>query len=389
MLWRNLLPLLSFLVFSCDGSETPTQIFSHLMKNYSRNEPPGFPDKPTEVRLGIYVNNVQYLGDETSDFRISCYLRQAWKDPRLSFSTTDGKMKQIRLPEDSWKQIWVPDTFVRRARSVKVDDDMSSDRFLRVKPNGEVLYVMKVSIVVPSRFQLQRFPFDKQVLELHFESFGYTMDLLYFSTLTHPIDVERHLPISQFRTTGVSSEDCSANYTSGAYPCLSMIIALERISYRFLLQFYLPSILIVILSWLAFWIDIDTSSPSRLLTGILSFLALILLDAVVGPSPFTVDYKTAFDCWVIACYVFVFGTLVQFAVVNILSKKPSGARGLEQLKPTIAWAEKAIEGQNEKLVDGSGEDEKRKIRLVDWFSRIFFPIAFLLFNLIYWIMVSA
>jgi len=389
MLWRILLPLLSFLVFSCEGSETPTQIFSRLMTNYSRNESPGFPDKPTEVRLGIYVNNVQYLGDETADFRITCYLRQAWKDPRLSFSTTDGKTKQIQFPVDSWNQIWVPDTFIRRAQSVKVDEDLSSNRLLRVKPNGEVFYVMKVSMVVSSRFQLQRFPFDKQVLELNFESFGYTMDLLHFSTMTHPIDVERHLPISQFRTTGAYSEDCSVNYTSGAYPCLSMIIALERISYRFLLQFYLPSILIVILSWLAFWIDLDTSSPSRLLTGIFSFLALILLDAIVGHSPFTVDYKTALDCWAIACYVFVFGTLVQFAVVNILSKKPSGALGLEQLKPTFAWAEKAIEA-NQKLVDGSVvEDEKRKTRLVDWFSRIFFPIAFLLFNLIYWIMLSA
>jgi hypothetical protein len=243
-------------------------------------------------------------------------------------------------------------------------------------------------MVVPSKFNLQRFPFDKQQLELNFESFGYKMDVLHFSPMSHPIDVDRHLLISQFRTTNVYSEDCSENYTSGAYPCLSMVIALERKSYQFVLQFYLPSILIVILSWLAFWIDLDTSSPSRLLTGILSFLALILLDAVVGHSPFTVDYKTALDCWVIACYVFVFGTLVQYAVVNMLSKMPSGPRGLEYVKLPLPVAEKTTEA-NEKQVDGSGGDGKRMARLVDWFSRILFPFAFLLFNLIYWIMVTA
>ena len=361
MLWRTLLPLLSLIVFSCHGSETPTQIFSRLMKNYSRNDPPGSPDKPTEVKLGIYVNNIQYLGDETSDFMISMYLRQAWEDPRLSFSTTDGKTKQIRFPEDSWKQIWIPDTFVRKARKVNVDDDMASSRLLRVKSDGHVFYVMKLSMVVSSRFDLHRFPFDKQQVELNFESFGYTMDVLHFSPTSHPIDVERDLPISQFRTTGVHSEDCSENYTSGAYPCLQMAIGLERSSYQFVLQFYLPSILIVILSWLAFWIDPDTSSPSRLLTGILSFLALILLDAVVGHSPFTMNYKTALDCWVIACYVFVFGALVQYAVVNMLSKMPSGPRGLEYVKLPLPVAEKNTEA-NEKQVDGYGGDGKRMAR---------------------------
>lgn len=66
-----------------------------------------------------------------------------WKDPRLSFSTAGEKTKEIQFPDDSWKQIWVPDTFIRDARNVKVDDDLPSNRLLRVKSDGEVWYAMR------------------------------------------------------------------------------------------------------------------------------------------------------------------------------------------------------------------------------------------------------
>ena len=129
----------------------------------------------------------------------------------------------------------------------------------------------------------------------------------------------------------------------GAYPCLKFVFALERKSCQFFLQFYLPSILIVILSWLAFWIDLETSIPSKLLTGIFSLIALILLNGAAGYTSVATQYKTSFSCWMVASYVLVFGTLVEFAVVSILSKRTSAARGFEYLKPPFAGSDKANE----------------------------------------------
>ena len=80
------------------------------------------------------------------EFRVNFYFRQSWTDPRLSFSTTDGKTdghRGILFPEMSWKHIWVPDTFMKSARDEKADTDMSPTRLVRVKPNGEVWYVIK------------------------------------------------------------------------------------------------------------------------------------------------------------------------------------------------------------------------------------------------------
>lgn len=46
----------------------------------------------------------------------------------------------------------------------------------------------------------------------------------------------------------------------GAYPRLSLSFKLKRNIGYFILQTYMPSILITILSWVSFWINYDASA---------------------------------------------------------------------------------------------------------------------------------
>jgi len=48
--------------------------------------------------------------------------------------------------------------------------------------------------------------------------------------------------------------------SSGAYPRLSLSFRLKRNIGYFILQTYMPSILITILSWVSFWINYDASA---------------------------------------------------------------------------------------------------------------------------------
>ena len=49
---------------------------------------------------------------------------------------------------------------------------------------------------------------------------------------------------------------------AGAYPCLEVKFKLKRDIGYYMIQLYVPSVLIVILSWVAFWISID-AIPAR------------------------------------------------------------------------------------------------------------------------------
>jgi len=58
---------------------------------------------------------------------------------------------------------------------------------------------------------------------------------------------------------------------AGAYPCLMLEFLLRRDIGYFLIQVYVPSMLIVILSWVSFWISVD-ASPARVSIGLLTVL---------------------------------------------------------------------------------------------------------------------
>ena len=82
-----------------------------LLKGYSKFEPPAL-DKPTQVQLGIYVNSIYSISEQTIDYSMDLYLRQAWRDPRLAFEPFRN-ISKLRLMGKPWDSVWVPDTFFR------------------------------------------------------------------------------------------------------------------------------------------------------------------------------------------------------------------------------------------------------------------------------------
>lgn len=58
-------------------------------------------------------------------------------------------------------------------------------------------------------------------------------------------------------------------FPAGAYPRLSLSFKLKRNIGYFILQTYMPSILITILSWVSFWINYDASA-ARVALGMMT-----------------------------------------------------------------------------------------------------------------------
>jgi len=90
----------------------------------------------------------------------------------------------------------------------------------------------------------------------------------------------------------------------------------------FLIQVYVPSILIVILSWVSFWINVD-ASPARVSLGLLTVLTTTTMSGAARESLPRVSYIKAIDVWMIICLVFVFASLIEYAVVNVIARRPS------------------------------------------------------------------
>ena len=101
----------------------------------------------------------------------------------------------------------------------------------------------------------------------------------------------------------------------------------------FLIQVYVPSILIVILSWVSFWINIE-SSPARVSIGLLTVLTTTTMSAGARASLPRVSYIKAIDIWMIVCLIFVFTSLIENAVVNVMSRKQPSKKSAN---PTVTY----------------------------------------------------
>ncbi|CAD5120254.1 DgyrCDS8824 [Dimorphilus gyrociliatus] len=120
------------------------------------------------------------------------------------------------------------------------------------------------------------------------------------------------LELPQFDLISYSTDECHKSYITGDFTCLRVKFNLRRHFGYYLIQNFIPSCLIVVLSWVSFWINID-AVPARISVGTQSVGVWMSLPRV--------SYVKAIDIWMSTCVMFVFMAMLEFAVVNTLARK--------------------------------------------------------------------
>ena len=96
----------------------------------------------------------------------------------------------------------------------------------------------------------------------------------------------------------------------------------RRLSF-YLTKVYIPAMLVVIVSWLSFFVD-KNSAPARVSLGITTVLTMTTLIMGFGQGSLpVVSYVRALDLYLIVCYLLVFASFAEYAVVNYRSKLPN------------------------------------------------------------------
>ncbi|KFM71050.1 Glutamate-gated chloride channel, partial [Stegodyphus mimosarum] len=73
------------------------------------------------------------------------------------------------------------------------------------------------------------------------------------------------------------------------------------------------------ISWVSFWLHVD-ATPARVTLGVTTLLTLTTVASGVRTQLPPVSYVKAIDVWIGACSVMVFGALLEFTLVNYLSR---------------------------------------------------------------------
>ena len=128
------------------------------------------------------------------------------------------------------------------------------------------------------------------------------------------------LEVSNFSVTHVDHEFfLSCLCSLGEYSCLKVDLLFKREFSYYLIQIYTPCCRLVIVSWVSFWLD-QGAVPARVSLGVTTLLTMATQTSGINASLPPVSYTKAIDVWTGVCLTFVFGALLEFALVNYASR---------------------------------------------------------------------
>ncbi|KAM3932535.1 gamma-aminobutyric acid receptor subunit rho-1 isoform 1-T1 [Leptodactylus fuscus] len=385
---------------------------------------PGFGGPAIPVGVDVQVESLDSISEVDMDFTMTLYLRHYWKDERLSFPSTNNQ--SMTFDGRLVKKIWVPDMFFVHSKRSFIHDTTTDNIMLRVQPDGKVLYSLRVTVTAMCNMDFSRFPLDTQSCSLEIESYAYTEDdlMLYWKNGNESLKTDERISLSQFLIQEFHTTTRLAFYSStGWYNRLYINFTLRRHIFFFLLQTYFPATLMVMLSWVSFWID-RRAVPARVPLGITTVLTMSTIITGVNASMPRVSYIKAVDIYLWVSFVFVFLSVLEYAAVNYLTtvQERKERKLREKLpctcgvpQPRVMMDSSYSDGEVNNLsgfVSENGEKEDRimvqlalnternsnrrksqrasyvSMRIdthaIDKYSRLIFPAAYILFNLIYW-----
>lgn len=377
--------------------------------------------EPITVSTDMFVLDIGYISEANMEFRTSFFLRMYWKDERLAYNNT-GYKKRLALNAKMVQHMWIPDIYFVNEKSGIKHDLTKENEVVRLWPDGMVFHSMRLSMTASCPMRLHNYPLDKQVCRLAFESFSYENTELLFQWKKEKgnkeVAVQNELEIPQFILTDYWTNSTTANFTSGAYSRLIVWFQFERSIGFFLIQTYIPAYLIVMLSWIAFWIS-HNSTPARIALGITTVLTMTTLTNSARASLPKVSYVKSIEWFLILCFLYVFASLVEYACVSFeINKKIK--KGMK-IPVVQTESDDGKDPEKKDLVDvmdgnleanghtktrrrnkfsfyGRRMTEKRLVQYrpytdkeieklvsqVDNWSRVGFPLSFVLLNIIYW-----
>ncbi|GAA36399.1 Glycine receptor subunit beta [Clonorchis sinensis] len=303
------------------------QIVNSLFEKYDvKVRPSEYTQNETVVTVYISISAITSVDVMNMQYTVDMLLRQEWRDPRLAWDHNprySNYTKNIVSPTFKTK-IWIPDLFFRNGKEGRLHKITCENLLIRIQPNGDVLYSQKITMRLACQMHLRTFPMDTQECDMDIGSYGYTLEQLRFVWRNEtPVTLPRDLQISEFDPPEeMIPHDCSSLYktTTGQYTCLNVTFLLSRQIGYWLASTYIPNTLIMVVSWLNFWVSPE-AVPARVNLSLLTLLGVITQTTSYASTLPRVSYIKAIDVWTIACIAFNSGVLLEFAFASHLSKQ--------------------------------------------------------------------
>nr|XP_006812450.1 PREDICTED: glycine receptor subunit alpha-3-like [Saccoglossus kowalevskii] len=287
--------------------------------DYDEQMRPNAGGPPVNISVSIFITSIHSLSEVSMDYAATIFLPIEWRDPRLIFNGTQPFL--IRTGTALLERVWTPDIYFVNVKEGYLHQVTVANKGIKLYPDGRVVYDIRVF-----SFAIIRESFGYVLFQTCYRAnsilVGYTnSDVQLFWSDEYPATIPDDLVMPEFLVSKPKVNRSVQYYPQlGHYDQLYCSFSLHREVIYYILEHYVPSTLMVIVSWVSFWLDVE-AVPARASLGITTALTLATLSSAARYQMAKVSYTKAIDIWMLVCTLFVFAALVEFALTSYIHNK--------------------------------------------------------------------
>ena len=300
----------------------------------SENENLIFPpdNLPVEISVDLYINKIYNINTVDETYQIDGYLEYSWVDERLKLHGADS-ISGPRLYENDQarelihNKIWFPAFELMNVQG----ENETSNISLEIYPGGKVIYYERFFGTFSTYMNFRDFPFDSQSFKIQIEAFSYDSHHLIFTNPKLYFEITNNSFVEKWEiidTTAVIAEKPYAEGTSdnSFYSRVEFEIYAKRLTGYYLWQVLFPLFIIIMASFVIFWIRDFSTQIGIGFTLMLTVVAFNFYSASILPE---LPYQTFIETIIIVGYIFIFlGILAVIINYRLYSDKGNEANNM-------------------------------------------------------------
>nr|UOV21307.1 putative histamine-gated chloride channel, his-16 [Ixodes ricinus] len=317
-----------------EGSFNVSKLRGMFPVGYSSEAAPDVFGKPTKVRVSMVVLDAGSVTESDMDFQLHVYLIMKWRDPRLLLFDELGPSGLV-MPAEVRKRLWHPSVSFENA---VVEHTLSGHTGAIVLRNHQrLISSTRYNLKVHCKIDLSIYPVDTQRCALYFRSSGEDNSKVYLYWADHAssgleeiqksVTMYREPTDGRFLVETPAPSSFNRSLLTGQFAFLYIPFVFRRQMTSRVLKTYLPSSLVVMLSWASFWIDVESIS-GRVLVVTTSVLTVTMQ---IAKDKLGFARLNALDIWNFACELLVCAAVLELAIAYSIAKRNMQRFRTEQL----------------------------------------------------------
>lgn len=285
------------------------------------------------IKVKLFINKIYNIDALNESFSIDGYLVMSWitntnnfKEPFVMY---ENDLMDDFISINKFRFPLVEFINTLGAREI-------SNKRLIIKPKGRIIYNERFNAVFHNTMDFKKFPFDIQSFNVQLEAFSYDKTELEFIKDAEVAEIDSKSSLIGWEILSEEADIYDIKYEhlvelSGYAQKFSRIeykIIARRLPGYYIWQVLFPLLLIIVSSWVIFWLKNFSDQIATSFTLMLTVVAFNFYSATFLPQ---LPYNTFIESLIMSGYIFIFVVIITNVFFRFL-----GDRYPQKIKLSLA-----------------------------------------------------